>query len=359
MSAIQDKNPQPERVVRVGLVGYGRGGQLFHAPYIRAARGIELAGVVTRNADRRAQAEADNPGVPVYASLAEMVEAEGAGAGIDAVTITTPPTTRRELVLEALELGVDVDADKPFAPSARAALELGAAAEARGRILSVFHNRRWDTDIRTVRAVIEAGGVGRPAQFFSHFDLDEPGGLEGGPGGGLLRDLGTHLADQALWLFGPVASVHARLETSDTPEGSTDAAFTMTLVHAGGVETFLSASKLHRLNRREMAVLGSEGSFRTHGPDVQTQALARGERPEGRRAVWGYAAPEDWGVLSNASGIERVPSAQGDYCRYYEDFARAVRARAAPPVTVAQAAAVLAVLDAARESAAQGQVVEL
>lgn len=348
-----------ERTVRIGIIGYGRGGQLFHAPYIRGARGVELAGIVTRDPARRAQARADHPGVAVYGTLAELVAGERVGDGIDAVTITTPPTTRRELVLEALELGVDVDADKPFAPTAQAALELGAAADERGRVLSVFHNRRWDTDVRTVRAVLDADGVGQPVEFFSHFDLDEPEGLDGGPGGGLLRDLGTHLTDQAMWLFGPVASVHAWLEPAETPQGPTDAAFALTLVHTSGVVSHLTASKTHRLVRRQMVLLGSDGSFVTNGPDVQTQAILRGERPEGRRAVWGYAAPGDWGVLASGSGRSRVPSAQGDYCLYYEAFADAVRTRGLPPVSATQAAAVLEVLDAARESAMSGEVVHL
>lgn len=346
-------------MVRIGLVGYGRGGRFFHAPYLQAAEGVALAGIVTRDVERRRQAETDHPGVPIYGSLAQMVQGERAGAGIDAVTITTPPATRRELVLEALRLGVDVDADKPFAPTAADALALGAAANAAGRILSVFHNRRWDPDVRTVREVLDRGSVGRPVQYFSRFDLDEPEGLEGGPGGGVLRDLGTHLVDQAMWLFGPVASVYCRLERADTAQGSTDAAFLLTLVHAGGVVSQLSASKTHHLVRREMVLLGSQGSFVVGGPDVQTAAVLRGERPVGRRAEWGIAGPADWGTLSTGVGRVRVPSAQGDYCAYYEAFAAAIRTRGVPPVGAAEGAAVLAVLDAARSSAASGDVVHL
>lgn len=343
------------QAVRIGVVGYGAGGRWFHTPYIRGARGVELAGVVSRDATRAAAARDDHPGVPVYASLRELVEAERRGAGIDAVTITTPPTTRRDLVLEALGLGVDVVADKPFAPSAGAARELAAAARDAGRVLAPFHNRRWDHDVRTVRAVLDSGAVGRPVRFASAFDLDEPGSLEGGPGGGLLRDLGTHVADQALWLFGPVTSVYARWEEVDTGLGPTDASFALVLTHASGVDSHLSASKTHRLRRKEMVLEGTDGSFAVRGDDVQVAAIRRGERPEGRRPVWGYADPEQWGTLATAAGAERVPSAQGDYCAFYEGFARAVRTRGTPPVTVDAAVAVLEVLDAARASVSAGR----
>jgi hypothetical protein len=132
--------------VRLGLVGYGTGGQHFHAPFIDAADGIELVGVVTRSAERRALVAEDWPGVPTYESLTEIL-----AAGVDAVTITTPPATRRDLVLEAIAAGVHVVADKPFAPTAAVGSEMAVAAESAGVLLSVFHNRRWDSDVRTLR----------------------------------------------------------------------------------------------------------------------------------------------------------------------------------------------------------------
>ena len=119
--------------MRFGLVGYGGGGRWFHAPYLDAADGVELVGVVTRSPQRIAELRAERPGVPVYPNLAELLS-----AGVDAVTITTPPQTRRELVLQAIAAGVHVVADKPFAPSAAAAAELGAAADAAGVRLSVL-----------------------------------------------------------------------------------------------------------------------------------------------------------------------------------------------------------------------------
>ena len=151
--------------MKLGLVGFGFGGRIFHAPSITAADGVELAGVVARSAARRADAAEEYPDVPLYGSLTELL-----AAGVDAVVITTPPETRRELVLEAIAAGVHVVADKPFAPNAEVGRELVQAAAEAGVILNVFHNRRWDTDIRTLRSVLDSGEVGQVARFESRFD---------------------------------------------------------------------------------------------------------------------------------------------------------------------------------------------
>ena len=141
--------------MRIGVVGYGTGGQNFHTPFIEAADGVELVGVVARSPERKAAVARDWPEVPIYESLTDLLS-----AGVDAVTITTPPATRRDLVLEAVAAGVHVIADKPFAPTAAAARELHSAAEDAGVLLSVYHNRRWDADIRTLQKIIEAGHSG-------------------------------------------------------------------------------------------------------------------------------------------------------------------------------------------------------
>lgn len=142
--------------MRLGLVGYGQGGRYFHAPFIAAAQGIELVGVVARAAETIARVKADLPDVKIYPSLSAML-----ADGVDAVTITTPPATRRELVLEAIAAGVAVIADKPFAPSAEVARELDQAARAKGVVLAVFHNRRFDADILTLRKVLQKGSLGQ------------------------------------------------------------------------------------------------------------------------------------------------------------------------------------------------------
>jgi predicted dehydrogenase len=338
--------------VRLGVVGYGTGGRHFHAPFVQAADGIELAGFVTRSEQRRALLAHEWPGTPVYSSLGELL-----GSGVEAVTITTPPATRRELVLEAVAAGVHVVADKPFAPTAEVGAELAAAADAAGVLLSVFHNRRWDADVRTLAGVLDSGRLGELWRVHSRFDLDDPDTLEGGPEGGLLRDLGSHVVDQMLWLLGPVRAVSAHLDHVQRPEGRTDAGFVVQLRHASGVLSVVESSKLNRLSVRELRAYGSAGSYRGNAVDVQAQAIFSGRRPVDDPATWGYEPHR--GVLATDRGERGVPSAQGRYHDFYTQFAAAVRGLGAPPVPAVEGVATLAVLDAARASAASQGAVEL
>jgi predicted dehydrogenase len=345
--------------MRLGLVGYGVGGRYFHAPFAAAAHGVELAGVVTRSPQRRAELSGDFPDVPVFDSLDDLLS-----HGVDAVTITTPPQTRRELVLAAVAAGVAVIADKPFAPSAAGGRELVAAAEAAGVPLSVFHNRRWDADLRTLAAVLRSESLGQVWHVHSRFDLDQPQTLEAGPDGGLLRDLGSHLVDQMIWLLGPVGSVYAELdqvdlETNDGRPGMTDCGFRIALRHDSGVRSHTSASKLNRLQERELRAYGSAGSYLARGTDVQAQAIFAGDRPTVLGPDWGYERPERWGHLHLATGTTTVPSEQGAYQDYYSQFAAAMRGEATFPVPGDEAIHTLEVLDAARTSALEGRTVHV
>jgi predicted dehydrogenase len=338
--------------MRLGLVGYGVGGRYFHAPFIVAAPGVQLAGVVTRSAERRAELAGDYPGVPAYDSLGDLL-----AAGVDAVTISTPPRTRRELVLQAVAAGVAVIADKPFAPRADAGRELVAAASVAGVPLSVFHNRRWDADVRTVAGILAREDLGEIWRVESRFDLDQASTLEAGPDGGLLRDLGSHLVDQLVWLLGPVDRVYAELDWVDLPDGRTDCGFSVLLGHASGVRSRAGSTKLNRLDEREWRVYGSAGSYLARGTDVQAQAIFAGQRPADLGDAWGYEAPERWGLLSTAAGKVPVPSERGAYQNYYAQFATALRGAGDFPVPAAEAIHTLEVLDAARSSALSGQVV--
>lgn len=269
--------------MRLGLVGYGVGGRYFHAPFIAAARGVELAGVVTRSADRRGELATDFPGVPAFDSLADLLK-----AGVDAVTITTPPHTRRGLVLEALAAGVPVVADKPFAPDADGGRELVDAARSAGVPLNVFHNRRWDADIRTLAAVLQGGELGELWGVESRMDQANAATLEVGPDAGLLRDLGSHLVDQVLWLLGPARAVYAELDHIEPEGGRTDCRFSVSITHEGGVRSRVSASKINHIEDRELRAYGSTGSYVARGTDVQAQAIFAGRRPVDEGDKWGY-----------------------------------------------------------------------
>lgn len=341
--------------LRIGVVGYGTGGQHFHTPFIAAAEGCALAGIVARAEGTIAKARADWPDVPVYPSLTALIEA----GTCDAVTITTPPQTRRALVLQAIDAGLHVVADKPFAPDYAGAMELDRAAKAKGVTLGVYQNRRFDADLQTLKKVIDDGRVGRVWRIESRMDQDSPQTLEAGPTGGLLRDLGSHVVDQMIYLLGPVTSVDAQLDTVDLPEGPTDAGFTIRLVHEGGAHSHVSASKLNHIDDRELRVLGDRGSYVSKSTDIQAQDIFAGKRPVDDLAVWGYEPEETWGILRTYGGAERIPSEQGRYHDYYAAFAEAVRDGTVPPVTAETGARTLAVLDAARESAAGGRSVTL
>ena len=334
----------------IGIVGYGLGGRYFHAPFVEAAEGIALGGIVTRSAARVAQAAADFPGVPVFSSLGELID-----SGVDAVTITTPPQTRRELVLEAIGRGVHVVADKPFAPDVETARELVAAADDAGVLLSVYHNRRYDADIRTLKSVLPR--LGDIWRIESQFDLDGADTLEAGPTGGLLRDMGAHVVDQMLWLFGPAERVDAHLDYVDRPEGRTDAGFVVNIAHCSGVYSSVSSSKVNHLEGRRLRAFGSVGAYVADGTDVQAQALFAGSRPVDDPTGWGYERRERWGVLHTADGAETVPSQRGAYQDYYTEFAAAVAGSGTQPVPARTALGTIAVLAAAREAAESGNTV--
>lgn len=341
--------------MRVGVVGYGMGGRSFHAPFIDAARNCELVGIVARSSKTTSEARADWPGVRIYSSLTEMIDADVC----DAVTITTPPHTRRELVLEAIGAGLNVIADKPFAPNAKSALELDVAAKAKGVALGVYQNRRYDSDLQTLLHLVRAGRLGKIWRVHSRMDQNGAETLEVGSTGGLLRDLGSHVVDQMIYLLGPVVSVVAQMDFVDLPEGRTDAGFTITLTHQSGARSHVSASKLNCIDARELRAYGDLGCYVSSSTDVQAQEIFAGKRPSNDPSAWGYEPETHWGVLHSASGQERIPSQQGRYHDYYEAFETAVRMGTPLPVTAEEGACTLTVLDAARQSAEQGRTISL
>jgi hypothetical protein len=198
--------------VRVGIIGYGLAGRLFHAPFITCTPGLELTHVVTRSGERAREAAADSPGVAVVPGVAELLAAD-----VDLVVVASPSGLHAGHAAAALDAGRHVVLDKPPAADATQFEDLMAAAERVGRHLIVFHNRRWDSDYRTLRTVLDGGTLGTVHRFETSMERWRPQGKGGwresaAPGdlGGLRYDLGPHLVDQALQLFGPVNEVSAR-----------------------------------------------------------------------------------------------------------------------------------------------------
>lgn len=339
--------------MKLGLVGYGFGGRVFHAPYLEAAEGIEIAGVVARSADKIAALARDLPGVPVYASLSDMIKV----GGIDAVTITTPPETHKPLVLEAVAARLHVMCDKPFAPTLADAMEMAEAARGAGVLLSVFHNRRWDTDFRTLADLVGQGRLGTVTRVHNRMDFDQPETLEAGPGGGLLRDLGSHIVDQMLVLLGRAVAVDAQVDYVDLPEGRTDAGFAIHIAHESGAHSYVSATKSNFLSAREIGAYGSLGTYVVNGTDVQARRVIEGHKPADDPGGWGIEPEEAWGTLHRHGGADTIPSVQSKIQDLYSEFALAVAEGGEGPVSIQTALHTVEVLDAARLAAQTGQTI--
>jgi predicted dehydrogenase len=334
--------------MKMGLVGYGFGGRYFHAPLLASAAGVEFVGVVTRSAQRRAELAADRPGVAAFDSLEAL-----AAAGAQAVAISTPADTHVPLALDAIGLGLAVVVDKPFAMDAAEARGAVRAAEKAGVVLSVYQNRRWDSDLLTVRRLIDTGALGQVTRFESRFERFSPDPGPPAAGGGSLRDFGAHLVDQALLLFGPATRVYA--EVSGRHDLDDD--FFVALHHAGGVESHLWGSWVQGAPGPRFRVTGTTGSYVVDGVDGQEEALIAGRSPATEGDRWGTEPEQRWGRLHRGDAGEPVPTERGRWDTYYPAFAAAVRGEAPVPVDPWDVVRNIEVLDAARESATTGQTV--
>jgi predicted dehydrogenase len=342
----------PDSDVRIGLVGYGFGGRYFHAPLIAGAHGCALAGVVTRSPDRRAEVAADHPGVPVFDSVASMV-----AAGFDAVTVCTPAVTHTAVTDDLLQRGLPVVCDKPFALDAAAARRTVELAERLGVLLSVYQNRRWDSDLLTVRRVLDSGELGEVLRMESAFERWAPHPDPPAAGAGLLLDFGSHLVDQALLLFGPAQRVYA--ETHTARSGLEDD-FVLLIQHSSGMRSHLSGAWRQGAPAPRFRVTGSAGSFLLTAPmDGQEDALVHGRSPATEGEDWGREPKETWGTLSRGDVVEPIPSERGRWDLFYEQYARAVRGAGTVPVDPWDAVATATVLDAARRSATEGRSIDV
>lgn len=360
-------SPTPDGLLRVGLLGYGLAGSVFHAPLIAATDGLVLDTVSTSNPERQAQARAEHPQVRTVSTPEAVLER---AAELDLIVVATPNKTHVPLATAALEAGLPVVVDKPLAGTAAEAEKLAALADDRGLLLSAFQNRRWDNDFRTVRTLIEDGALGDVWRFESRFERWRPqpkgGWRESGDPqeiGGLLYDLGSHLVDQALTLFGPVVSVYAESDVRRPGAEADDDTF-LALTHANGVRSHLWVSATTALLGPRFRVLGSQAGYTKHGLDPQEAALREGLRPGDAGVEWGVEPRPSWGRLGAGAsprhgGGEPVPTLPGDYPAYYAAIARALREGGAPPVTATEAAATLRVLEAAKRSAAEGVTVRI
>ena len=348
------------RPVRVGLIGYGLAGSVFHAPLIACSPFLKLVAIVTSNPERRAKAAHDHPDARVVENVDALWEHAD---DLDLIVIATPNKTHVPLARAALEAGLAVVVDKPFAPTAAEGRSLVEDARKRDRLLTVFQNRRWDSDFLTVRQLVGNGHLGTVFRLDSRFDRWRPlpkGGwrerADPEEAGGLLYDLGSHLIDQALLLLGPAIGVYAEQDCRREGMPVDDDTF-VALTHASGARSHLTMTVLAAQPGPRFHVLGSRAAYLKFGPDVQEDALKRGERPD--RPGWGEESSERWGTLGTPDDVKRVPTVPGSYQDFYTGVATALRNRTVPPVDPTDAVKVLDVIEAAQRSAAERRDVEL
>lgn len=281
--------------MRVALLGYGFAGKTIHAPLIGSVEGLELVQVARRNG----------------------VDDVFANPAVDLVVIATPNDTHFDLARRALQCGKGVVVDKPFTVTVEEARQLIGLAAERGLFLSVFHSRRWDADFLTVRALLARGELGEVMHFESHYDRYRPivqnrWRERAGPGSGIWFDLGSHLVDQTLQLFGAPDSVHADLGVQR--EGGTAVDYFHVVLRYGKMRAILHGSNLVMAETPRFVLHGTSGSFVKYGMDTQEPALRRGELP----GCDGWGIDPRHGVLTTATESRVVETVPGDYRAYYE-----------------------------------------
>ncbi len=336
-------------MIDVGLIGFGFAGRTFHAPVISAVEGLRLAAILQRQGS---EAEQAYPAARIVRTLDELLAIDS----IRLVVIATPNTTHFNLAKQCLLAGRDVVIDKPFATTYAEASELVELARQKQRLLSVYQNRRWDGDFLTLRGLLEESKLGRVVLFESHFDRFRPQLKPNAwrehpePGSGVLFDLGPHLIDQSIQLFGVPDAITADVRI-ERDGASVDDAFDVVL-HYPRMRALLRAGVLVSTPTPRFAVQGTQGGYLKYGLDPQEDALKRGETPTGE--FWGFEAPERWGTLLTAQGDsfvrEQLPTKPGDYRQYYANVRDAILREAELAVTPTEALHVMRALELARES---------
>jgi len=345
-----------DHTFNLALLGSGFVGRVFHAPLIAHTPGLRLHTIVSSRHDEAAAA---------YPQAHIVADAQQAFADpqIDAVVVATPNQTHAPLALAALAQGKHVLVDKPFTLDVDEAQRVIAQAQRAGRIVSVFQNRRWDGDFLTLRALLEAGTLGEVAEFHSHFDRHRP--QVGNrwrehalPGSGLWFDLGPHLLDQTLQLFGQPQAIQVDLAQQRHGAQATD--YFHAVLRYPRLRAVLHAGSLVAANGLRFAVHGERGSYLKHGLDTQEAQLRAGLTP---------AAPQ-WGedplagqltlvADDGSSTAHALQTQRGDYRHCYAGFREAMAGRAPAPVDAAQALAVMRLLELGQRSAAEGRTLAL
>jgi scyllo-inositol 2-dehydrogenase (NADP+) len=342
--------------VRVGVIGFGLAGRIFHTAVVSATPGLHLAAIVKPTGD---QAKAAYPHVPCYRSLDEMLDDKS----IHLVVVATPSDNHYQIAEECLSAGRNVVIDKPFTLTSLEAAGLIRLAREHKLLLSAYQNRRWDGDFVTVKNILSSGELGRLVSYESHFDRFRPEPrLEvwresGGPGGGTLFDLGTHLIDQATTLFGTPTSITASVRI-DRDHARVDDAFDIRLSYEGehALTVKLSASSIACIQGARFTLHGMRGSYLKFGLDPQEQQIKDGlgfDSPG-----FGDDPESEWGTMKILDEApRRIPTERGDYRGYYANVRDALLGKSPLAVTAEQAWRTTRLVELARQSSKEQRTV--
>ncbi|MDQ0680042.1 scyllo-inositol 2-dehydrogenase (NADP+) [Arthrobacter pascens] len=340
-------NRTTRRPIRTGVVGFGISGSVFHAPLVEADPDYSLDVIVTSDPERAAEAARRYPKARVVPTAEALFTLVG---DLDLVILGTPPLTHFDLAATAISHGLHVVVDKPFVTTSADGEELVTRAADAGVHLSVFQNRRWDADFLTLHRLVREGALGEIRTFESRFEWWRPEGFGNwrdtatlAEGGGILHDLGAHLIDQAIRLFGAVEESYG--ETANhgpAPDGAETEAF-VSLLHESGVRSRLWMNSMAAQVGPRFHVLGSKAGYTKWGLDSQEPALAAGLPPSD--PAYGVDPQDSWGVLGIDGATEPVPAEKGAYPRFYTDLATALRGTGPLPVAPAESLEVLKVIE--------------
>lgn len=344
--------------LRVAIAGFGLAGEVFHAPLVAATEGLALVAVTTSDEQRAARARAAYHGVHVAADADALLRDVDP---IDVLVVATPNRLHIPVARAALERGIAVVMDKPLAADAASAAALVDDFAAANVPFTVFQNRRWDGDFRTVQRMIASGELGAITRFESRMERFRPevNGdawrelADADEGGGLLLDLGAHLVDQALMLFGPPRRVYSEIAARRPGAQVEDDVF-VALEHRDGVRSHLWMSSIAPVGGRSLRVSGTRAGIETPGLDPQEDQLAAGLRPGD--ATWGEGEPAR---CADDGGERWMPIDPGAYEQFYTSVRDALRDGAAMPVDPRDSVAALRIIEAARHSAQAAAIIDM
>lgn len=340
-------------MINVGLIGFGFAGRVFHAPIITAVSGLNLRAIVQRSGDEAARLYPKATQVHSTTELLAIPE-------IDIVVVATPNTSHYSLTKQCLMAGKSVLVDKPFTTTYAEGKELVDLATRCGRLLTVYQNRRFDGDFQTISALLARERLGAMVLFESHFDryrleLRRDAWRERPEAGsGIFFDLGVHLLDQALVLFGKPEAVTADIRI-ERAGGEVDDAFDL-MLHYPRMRALLRASMVALAPDLRFLVRGEKAAYVKHGIDPQEEALKRGEVP--RDDTWGQERREYWGILQSPRAADRIETKPGDYRMFYENVRDAIVGKANIAVTHQQMLEVMYGVELARKSSEERRTVE-